>query len=315
MDAGDLGLLSIYSETQQCLRVHKRWLAKESASKELGINADLKISDAIFHTAKHLLTDTVDQIQAKRFDGDDDCLPEERKRHEKMRAQERLLDYMRMEDHFELTPSPLGIWVTWLYDAGWPYDTEPSIQIHSANCQYTKSFAVAKDAIEITTPCLSAHNGDDRMEIDGSRKNARVNCRSMIVRFGAGRAEFLGLSEGEQYFAMAYVISDPTSFIIRSQNTCKVLRKEAHAQPTPKAHNRTTGNHIVMGDDVYRLGARLNAVDIVKQRHWYNGLDSKGKETETVIGVPVDDSRGKPQTSKPSRKRPRYAAYVEDDET
>ncbi|KAG7289904.1 hypothetical protein NEMBOFW57_006281 [Staphylotrichum longicolle] len=160
VQAGQLHLQLFYSEAERLFRAHERWLTVEGAIEELGLPNDLVETDVVFHAVKRLFADALEQLPRDLFVEEDKSRTEEwRRKWEVSRAEQRLLDYLRMGDlRVDTIPESLGLRLTWNvgYDASMdtmacivrqaeddsdqqPTSDEINLQFSTAGCRISQS--------------------------------------------------------------------------------------------------------------------------------------------------------------------------------
>lgn len=96
--AGKLHLQLFFSEDDE-VRVHDRWLARETAITELGLDGHLPEADVVFHTVKRLTSETLGQLPLSsptQASEEGQRSPEWFRMLAISRLEQRLLDHLRM---------------------------------------------------------------------------------------------------------------------------------------------------------------------------------------------------------------------------
>lgn len=148
VQAGQLHIQLFFSNDEQLFRIHERWLDLNGAFKELGFPQDLAGPDDVaFHVVKSLFSDALHQLPGEVFREEDDTRTAAwRRRAEIHRAEQRLLNYFRIEVAYHRTSSSSvnpGIEVHWSLSAG----LEIQIQCHRASrcSSLSNTLLVAED--------------------------------------------------------------------------------------------------------------------------------------------------------------------------
>ncbi|KAK8089320.1 hypothetical protein PG997_004281 [Apiospora hydei] len=178
------------------------------------------------------------------------------------RAEQRLLDCMQFKKRLRISkfgPShEPKLLVSWEPEAAWKPDRDfLQVEVHQVSKMHPSQGCVA----------------------------SRGMCRYLSHD---GEATFSALQEGELYFAIIYNSSDPSSFIVASENT--VAMPKATAPPLPVTRKRA-----------YTLGKKLGIVNMITPREWYGGSDGNGHKA--VIGIPPEDVPKPPAGEAASAKR------------
>lgn len=149
VQAGQLHLHIFYSEAERLFRIHERWLSVDGAIRELGLPDDLVEADIIFHTVKRLFADALEQLPREAFLEEDNARTAEwRRKLEISRAEQRLLNYLRMGNlSIEVITERPEFCVRWAVDSRWNLDAGVEIQCHRASqCSYLRdSVLIAED--------------------------------------------------------------------------------------------------------------------------------------------------------------------------
>ena len=148
VQAGQLHLQLFYSEEERLFRAHERWLSVRGAIEELGLPDDLIEVDVVFHTVKRLFADALEQMPREVFVEDDVRTGEWRRKLEVSRAEQRLLNYLRMGDlRIDTVPKRPGLHLRWDVDSRQSFDTSVEIHCHRASrCAHLRdSLLTAED--------------------------------------------------------------------------------------------------------------------------------------------------------------------------
>lgn len=134
--AGPLDLELLYLRTSQRLLVHERWLSLDLAVAQLGFSDNVSEQDIVFHSVRTLFADALGQFPLTSFSnlGDKARTPEWHRRSALNRAEQRLVDYLRMGE-LVITPVPYikGLHVKWQLDSQRSQALRVQIQCHSAS--------------------------------------------------------------------------------------------------------------------------------------------------------------------------------------
>ncbi len=149
VQAGQLHLQLFYSEEERLFRAHERWLSVRGAIDELGLPDDLMELDVVFHTVKRLFAEALEQMPREVFVEEDDVRTGEwRRKLEVSRAEQRLLNYLRMGNlRVDTVPKRHGLHLRWDFDSRQSFDTGIEVQCHRASrCSHLRgSLLTAED--------------------------------------------------------------------------------------------------------------------------------------------------------------------------
>ncbi|KJR86018.1 uncharacterized protein SPSK_08727 [Sporothrix schenckii 1099-18] len=147
--AGQLNLQLYFSDDHDLLfRIHDRWLSVQSASAELGLSEFQSESDILFHVVKSLFFDALEQLPLQDFTNPDGGLhsriQDRPRRREAIRAEQRLLNYMRIANSSIETKKGLPA-----LRISWPM-TQPEVEIEIqchllSTCSHLMNKLVARD--------------------------------------------------------------------------------------------------------------------------------------------------------------------------
>ncbi len=104
--------------------------------------------DVVFHTVKRLFADALEQMPREVFVEDDVRTGEWRRKLEVSRAEQRLLNYLRMGDlRIDTVPKRPGLHLRWDVDSRQSFDTSIEIHCHRASrCAHLRdSLLTAED--------------------------------------------------------------------------------------------------------------------------------------------------------------------------
>lgn len=134
-----------FSDDNSAFRIHDRWLSIEGAIAELRLRGTLAEARILYHTVKRLFSDALDQLPLELFVADSEeqlanTVPESRKILAASLAEERLLDFLRIDNPtVEPVAGQPALRVTWPVDPQWDAGTEAEIQCHRAStCHYLR---------------------------------------------------------------------------------------------------------------------------------------------------------------------------------
>lgn len=149
VQAGQLHLQLFFSEAERLFRIHERWLSIDGAIRELGLPDDLVEADITFHTVKRLLADALEQLPRGVFLEENNARTAEwRRKLEISRAEQRLLDYLRLGDlSIDVILGRPELCLRWTVHSRWNFDTGVEIQCHRASrCSYLRDILlIAED--------------------------------------------------------------------------------------------------------------------------------------------------------------------------
>ncbi|KAK3309069.1 uncharacterized protein B0T15DRAFT_483533 [Chaetomium strumarium] len=242
VQAGQLHLQLFYSEAERLFRVHERWLSIGGAIEELGLPDNLLDVDAVFHTVKRLFADALEQLPCEVFVEDGSRTAEWRRKLEVSCAEQRLLNYLRVEnlDVKEIWSNG-QLLLSWKVDPRLDFGTSVEIQCHSASrCLHLRDrLLTAEDgafcftepaklspAFLITLMCMTSRDGNDLEQ----------------------RTLEDDLEAGEEYFFVLLMPADPDSFVALSSVT-----DMAHRASTPSRERSRPPSQ------VFRHGPRTSA--------------------------------------------------------
>ncbi|KAL2132429.1 hypothetical protein VTI74DRAFT_3798 [Chaetomium olivicolor] len=307
--AGQLHLQLFYSEAERLLRVHDRWLSARGAIEELGLPDDLVEADIVFHTVKTLFADALEQLPREVFVEDNSKTAEWRKKLEVSRAEQRLLNYWRMGDLIvDTVPGP-GLHLRWDVDPRQSFDTSVEIQCHRASqCSHLwDSLLIAEDARTDKMTCIAVWDEDDSEQRTGQAglTNPRLPpCRSYRYSYSRGEHYEYNLEEGEEYFFVLVMPTDPGSFIepeLARINGNPPLAEVLSAETEPSVVDASALATTTAPAGSFALGPRLRTLDIfqIDRERWYEARSSEN--VQAVIGI----LSGEKFLSAETRKRPR----------
>lgn len=266
VQAGQLHLQLFYSEAERSFRVHERWLSIDGAIEELGLPNDLLHVDAVFHAVKRLFADALEQLPCEVFVEDGSRTAEWRRKLEVSCAEQRLLNYLRVEKlDVEEMWSTRELCLNWKLDPRLDFDTRVEIQCHSASrCLHLReSLLTAEDgtfcftkpaklspALLITVlanpsaviaradklTCMTFRDGnalEQRFCNNELPDSQRPVCRSHECDYAKGHHYEDDLEAGEGYFFVFLMPADPDSFVALSSIT-----DMAHRASSPPSRKR-----------------------------------------------------------------------------
>ncbi len=265
VQARQLHLQLFYSESERLFRVHERWLSVRGAIEELGLPDDLTEADTIFHTVKSLFADALCQLPRDVFveAEDNSRTPEWRRRMEVIRAEQRLLNYLRMGD-LTVDGIPGGLRVRWTLDYQQTVNSAVEVQCHLAShCNYrlgcvptadqgSSSFAPFSSIFSVNHPQLTMfvavsaremscialphdtpEDSEQHIDNDGSSDALIRTCRvRRYTTHAKGEHYEHDLNADEEYFFMLVMPTDPGSFVVVS-SVVKVPPRETPPPPPP----------------------------------------------------------------------------------
>ncbi|KAK9769300.1 hypothetical protein SCAR479_14033 [Seiridium cardinale] len=255
---GDMDLLSIYNREKDEVRIHESWFSKEDAAVELGLDLKIPETTMALHTAKHLFGDVLDQMPEELFPGSGNNTRKEPRDQEKVRIEQRMLEYRQLKNGLKVFvkidyPTSKLV-VQWNEQVEHELDSDVLIQVH-----------------RVSTCAQRFKN----ILLGGEVKTCPNRCSlELAADFDTGWVKFTGndLKVGEEYFAVAVKGPDDCddSFVAISENTCKMIGPGLKAEPVPK-------------NEKYTVGGKLESLDIMKPRDWYDATNDAGKKG--VIGL------------------------------
>lgn len=144
--AGQLHLQLFCAEAGNLLKIHERWLTRDGATEELGLTRDLLDSDIAYHTVKRLFGEALEQVPSEKFEADEARPASWHRKLEMSWAEQRLLNYLRIEKVTVTVGYSRSLSVQWAGGSGWACDTPVEIQIHRASsCFHLRDLLVAAD--------------------------------------------------------------------------------------------------------------------------------------------------------------------------
>jgi len=108
VNAGTLQLYSYYHEPEALLKLHDRWLDVESAVNDLGLPEGQESRNVAFYAAKELFAEALERVPDGGFKKDERPARWHQRR-EKILAEERVSQYMRMTSALEFRPPSFDI--------------------------------------------------------------------------------------------------------------------------------------------------------------------------------------------------------------
>ncbi|KAI1777858.1 hypothetical protein F4818DRAFT_439180 [Hypoxylon cercidicola] len=257
--AGSLGLDSFFSEPQQMLKIHEKWLTETGAVEELGLPKKILMDSLLFNAARRLLADRIQQVPLDRFPRGNRTTYWSRKQAIS-EVDQRILEYMQIKKDLRFTSKGNKLTVEWNTTTGWVPGSHIDVHVHQLDtCSHLKSKVIAR---EFPSRCLpfSLNHG----------------CRIIKAVWRSGRIEVC-VREGVKYFAAIRNTSSGSSFVVFSDEpqVVKEAKKRASTS-TPRDESK-----------IFTLGNRTERPDLMIPRNWYEGSNSIG--TQAVIGIATAD--------------------------
>ncbi|RYP33945.1 hypothetical protein DL766_003217 [Monosporascus sp. MC13-8B] len=251
--AGAIRLDSCYARSRRILKVHDRWLTKEGALAELGLDTDVTLTDVTSSTVKWLFTDALMQLPLSRFALGNEQHPAWHRRRAMTQGGQRISEYIRFKRDMVVEVKRYAtddtVFVQWNSATGWVPEADIRIEVHrESTCSALKKLLTSKQ---------------------GEAKR------------------FLALPK-EEYFVLMYKSSGPKSFVVLFEGIPVVC------PPTPQTNSSNTNT----GVETYTSGDRIESLDILVPRDWFQGTNQTG--SSAVIGI----EKERPQSDRP-QKRPR----------
>ncbi|KAI1085731.1 hypothetical protein F5B20DRAFT_587679 [Whalleya microplaca] len=275
--AGFLGLDSFYEQQQGTFKIHERWLTVDGARIELGMDHEVLIPTLVFNTAKRLLADALYQVPKIYWHVDPRRLDWYRKRAISLTDQ-MILEYTQIKQNLQFSVNQSEkldtLVVRWNSHTGWTPDTLVKIHVHrESTCSSFKNLLTTTQVRETSMLCCSSPSS---------------TCRSMITKFHSGACLFRGLPK-EKYFAIMHKGSDAESFVILSDDPMVVETSPRKIDAIDHAK-------------IFTLGDRVESLDMLTPRDWFQGSNPTGKEA--VIGIKKEEPATKtpPSSGKPSKR-------------
>ncbi|RYO82243.1 hypothetical protein DL762_006724 [Monosporascus cannonballus] len=251
--AGAIRLDSCYARSRRILKVHDRWLTKEGALAELGLDTDVTLTDVTSSTVKWLFTDALMQLPLSRFALGNEQHPAWHRRRAMTQGGQRISEYIRFKRDMVVEVKRYAtddtVFAQWNSATGWVPEADIRIEVHrESTCSALKKLLTSKQ---------------------GEAKR------------------FLALPK-EEYFVLMYKSSGPKSFVVLFEGIPVVC------PPTPQTNSSNTNT----GVETYTSGDRIESLDILVPRDWFQGTNQTG--SSAVIGI----EKERPQSDRP-QKRPR----------
>ncbi|KAI0024867.1 hypothetical protein F4780DRAFT_794006 [Xylariomycetidae sp. FL0641] len=268
--AGDLGLDSFYDDRTGCFKIHERWLKVPGAQEELGLARSVPEGALEMYTSKRLLANAIAQIPASKI-RDHKRTSEWYRKRLINQSDQRITEYCQIKEDLrfsmKLESQLLTLKVHWNRKLGWISNEWICVEIHSeSSCSQLKKCLVASEL-----------NRQKRIS-----PTCGVSCRSDYLRVSWGGARYPGLStEAGKYFLLVCQSEDSWSI----PDSLVMLIDEPQIAETPREPRNSTNDQ-----DAFRLGDRLDSLDVMTARDWYQGSNSLG--TKAVIGIDKNEAQG-----------------------
>lgn len=239
VEAGTLGLQTLYAHTERLLMIHGRFVSFEGAVEELGLPGGVKTSDVVFHTVNKLFTDALEQLPRYLFESEPSNKSTEWHVRLHMRlAEQRLLNFFRLDAIQILTSSENSLMIAkWSETMAWPPDTTLEIQYHDlSRCAVGRQgnllvaedgklfidttginlrvFNVSNLALSSKMPCLLPDD-PPAPGVVATRTGPVLEhtCRVARVSFSDYKYCEMRLGEVREYMVLAIIPSEPGSFV------------------------------------------------------------------------------------------------------
>ncbi|KAK6864253.1 hypothetical protein PG995_000781 [Apiospora arundinis] len=290
-------------------RIHRSWFLQDQAATELGLSTDTDPRILVSNTVKKLFRSLTLQIEEEKF-GPSSASVESRscawhKETTLNRVEQRLLDCIQLKKHLTIKltgPShDPSLLVTWGSDAAWKLDKDfIRVEVHRASeCAHLKYMLLAGEHKSAEKSCLSR----------GIQRPSEVQTCGIAGHYyqsDGGQVTLSGLKENEEYFAMIYNSSEPSSFTVVSENTVVLQRVAARPPsrlpPLPPSLFRAPSPSpspslllpppaavpVVDNKRTYTLGEELDNINIVTPRKWFEATNAEGQEA--VVGIPPQNA-------------------------